>query len=136
MVNRGIVARALQCGALAFCALATAGAQNPTATPATPAPSLALPPDMSLPALSPAPTQQSMPPGPNPQQAPNAQMQPPPISPLAQHVDTPEAPAPQITATMNSGVRPQREEAHGLTDLIRPRLCLRCSMGVRRDCNR
>jgi outer membrane protein TolC len=70
---------------------------------------------MSLPALSPAPTQRSVPAGPNPQQAPNAQMQPPPISPLTQHVDTPEAPAPQITATTNSRTRPEREEVHGIT---------------------
>lgn len=39
----------------------------------------------------------------------------PPISTLSQHVDTPEAPAPQIAATTNSSVRPEREEAHGLT---------------------
>ena len=45
----------------------------------------------------------------------NAQVQPPPTSPLSQHVDTPEAPAPQITATMNSTVGPEREEVHGLT---------------------
>ena len=80
-------------------------------------PSPSLPPNMNLPALSPAPTQQSVPPGPNAQQAPNAQMQPPPISPLSQHVDTPELPAPQITSTMNSTVRPEREGAHGLTKL-------------------
>jgi len=42
-------------------------------------------------------------------------MQSPPVSPLSQHVDTPEAPAPQIPATMNGTVRPEREEAHGLT---------------------
>ncbi|HEX5283971.1 MAG TPA: TolC family protein [Bryocella sp.] len=49
------------------------------------------------------------------QQAPNTQRQPPPISPLTQHVDTPEAPAPQIAAAMNSKTQPQREEAHGIT---------------------
>jgi hypothetical protein len=80
-----------------------------------PSPSPALPPDMNLPALSPAPTQRSVPEGPNAQQAPNAQMLPPPITPLTQHVDTPEAPAPQITATMNSTVRPEHEEVHGIT---------------------
>ena len=113
-----IVTRALQYGALGFCALAAAGAQTPSdppGTPAAPAPSLALPQDMNLPALSPAPTQQSVPPGPNAQQVPNAQMEPPPISPLSQHVNTPDAPAPQITATTNSTVRPERDEAHGLT---------------------
>ena len=103
---------------LALCAVVTASAQTPQSpTPAssTPAPSLALPQDINLPALSPAPTEQNVPPGPNAQQTPNAQMQPPPISRLSQHVDTPEAPAPQITATTNSTVRPEREEAHGLT---------------------
>ena len=117
MASMGIVARALQHGALAFCALATAGAQTPPDPPGarTTAPLLALPLDMNLPALRPAPTEQSVPPGPNAQQAPNAQMQPPPITPLSQHVDTPETPAPQITAAANSTVRPERNEAHGLT---------------------
>ncbi len=84
---------------LALCAAVTVSAQTPQRP-------------------SPAPTaspQQSVPPGPNAQQTPNAQMQPPPISPLSQHVETPEAPAPQITATMNNTVRPEREEVHGLT---------------------
>jgi outer membrane protein TolC len=85
------------------------------AEPQQPSPSPALPPNLNLPALSPAPTGRSVPEGPNPQAAPNAQMQPPPVSPLAQHVDTPQAPSPATTAAMNSAVRPQREEAHGLT---------------------
>jgi outer membrane protein len=109
----------LRCGTmLAICAVVTARAQtpqNPPAASTTGAPTLTLPPDVTLPALSPAPTQQSVPPGPDAQQAPNAQMQPPLISPLSQHVDTPETPAPQIAATTNSTVRPEREEAHGLT---------------------
>jgi outer membrane protein TolC len=118
MANAGKAARALQCGALAFCALATAGAQapqDPPAAPATSTPSLVLPPDLALPALSPPPTQQSAPVGPDSPQAPNAQISPPPISPLSQHVDAPEAPAPQIRATTSSSVRPARDEAHGLT---------------------
>jgi outer membrane protein TolC len=80
-----------------------------------PSPTPALPPNLNMPALSPAPTERSVPAGPNPQAAPNAQMQPPPATPLTQHVDTPEAPAPQITAAANSTVRPEREEVHGLT---------------------
>jgi outer membrane protein TolC len=87
-------------------------AQQPTQQPS---PSPALPPDLSLPALSPAPNQRSVPAGPNPQKAPNAQMQPPPVSPLSQHVDTPNAPTPQIAGITDSKVRPEREEAHGLT---------------------
>ncbi len=89
-------------------------AQQPASTQ-QPSPSPALPPSMSLPAQSPAPTERSVPAGPNAQQAPDAQMQPPPVSPLTQHVDTPEAPAPQITAAMNSRTRPEREEVHGIT---------------------
>jgi outer membrane protein TolC len=42
-------------------------------------------------------------------------MQQPPISPLSQHVDTPSAPSPQITAATNSKAEPGREEVHGLT---------------------
>ena len=66
-------------------------------------------------AQAPPPTQQIVPPEPDAQRAPNAQMQQVPISPLAQHVNTPEAPAPQITAAANSTVRPERDEAQGLT---------------------
>lgn len=47
----------------------------------------------NLPALSPAPTQRSVPAGPNVQTAPDAQMQQPPISLLSQHVDAPSAPS-------------------------------------------
>lgn len=111
-----------RCGAmLILCSASAARAQQPASTqqtspaPQQPSPSPALPPNMNLPALSPAPTQRSVPQGPNPQQVPNAQMQPPPVSPLTQHVDTPEAPAPQITSTANSATRPEREEVHGIT---------------------
>jgi outer membrane protein TolC len=61
------------------------------------------------------PNQRSVPAGPDAQAAPNSRMQPPPISPLTQHVDTPNAPAPQITAASNSRLRPEREDARGLT---------------------
>ncbi|HEV2575838.1 MAG TPA: TolC family protein [Acidobacteriaceae bacterium] len=87
----------------------------PQQQPEQPSPSPALPPNMNLPALSPVPTQRTIPEGPNAQQAPNAQMEQPPISPLTQHVDTPEAPAPQVTGAMNSKTRPEREETHGIT---------------------
>lgn len=118
MANCGDAGRMMRFAAtLVLCAVVSAKAQTPQNPPSTlpTTPSLALPPDINLPALNPAPTQQSVPPGPDAQQAPNAQMQPPPISPLSQHVDTPEAPAPQIAAATNSTVRPEREEAHGLT---------------------
>src|ERR1700744_4382648 len=119
MARRRDIDRALRCGAmLVFCVCAApALAQTPSSSPTVqqPSPSSPLPSDMNLPTLSPAPVQQGVPAGPNAQQAPNAQMQPPPISPLSRHVDTPEAPAPQIDATTNSTVRPEREEAHGLT---------------------
>ena len=103
----------LRCGILfALCAVATAAAQTPTYPGAAAgAPTLALPPGSPQPPLNPALTQ-SVPPG---QQAPNAQMQPPPITPMSQHVDTPDAPSPQINAAMNNTVRPERNEARGLT---------------------
>jgi outer membrane protein TolC len=105
--HRAIAAWLWRSGAvLAVGASVAAGAQ---------APSPPLPPNVNLPALSPAPTQRNVPAGPNPQAAPNAQMQPPPISPLSQHVDTPNAPSPQITAAANGTVQPSREEVHGLT---------------------
>src|SRR5580698_5438021 len=117
MANGGDAGLVLRCGTmLALCAglaLPAKTPQSPQAAP-TAAPTLALPQDMNLPALGPAPTQQDVPAGPNAQQT-NGQMQPVPISPLSQHVDTPEAPAPQITAAANSAVRPERDEAHGLT---------------------
>lgn len=78
-------------------------------------PSPPLPPNSNLPALSPAPAQRSVPPGPDAQQAPNAQMTPPPVSPLTRAVDTPNAPAPQVTAAMNGTAHPEREEVRGIT---------------------
>jgi outer membrane protein len=83
--------------------------------PAQPSPSPALPPDMNLPALSPAPTQRSVPAGPNAAAAPNARMETPPVTPLTQHVNTPQAPSPQITTAEESKVRPEREEVYGIT---------------------
>ena len=118
MANCRDVGRVWRCRAmLVVCASVTLRAQTPQSPPvaSTATPSLVLPSDISLPPLNPAPAQQNAFPGPNAQQAPNAQMQPPPISPLSQHVDTPEAPAPQITATTNGTARPEREEVRGLT---------------------
>ena len=95
---------------LALCMFVAATAQTPQNPPPAPAttPSMTLPPGVSLP----APLQQAPP---DAQHAPNTPMKPAPISPMSQHVNTPEAPAPQITATTNSTARPEREEAHGLT---------------------
>lgn len=117
MPNWMDVAQVLRCGAmLALCSGMTSRAQTAQSAPATPStPALALPSDVTLPPLNPAQTQQTVTQGPNGQQTPAVQMQPPPISPLSQHVDTPAAPAPQVTAAMNSAARPERDEAHGLT---------------------
>ena len=71
-------------------------------------PSPALPPQ-DLPALSPAPTQSSVPPGPTPSTAATTQMRPPDVSPLDDHIATPNARTPQ-TAEFS----PQREDARGL----------------------
>lgn len=79
-----------------------------------PSPSPALPPNMNLPALSPVPAERSVPAGPNAQSAPNTQMHTPPISPLTQHVATPSAPSPQVTAAANDNTSPRREEVRGL----------------------
>lgn len=49
------------------------------------------------------------------QQQPSPLPSEPAVSPLAPHVDTPTAPAPQITAATNSAVSPEREEVQGLT---------------------
>src|ERR1700760_4261813 len=100
MVTCRDLGRVLRCGTIfVLCASVVGKAQSSQSAAASSqaAPSLALPPDIKLPVLSPAVTQQSAP-GANAQQSPNAQTQPVPISPLSQHVDTPEAPAPQITA--------------------------------------
>jgi len=71
-------------------------------------PSPPLPPQ-DLPALSPAPTQRSVPPGPTVSDGPAAQMRPPDVSPLNGHIATPDAPAPQT-----GNAEPQRDDARGL----------------------
>ncbi len=71
-------------------------------------PSPALPPQ-NLPALSPAPTQSSVPPGPTPANGATIQMRTPEVSPLDGHIATPDAPTPQI-----GKAEPQREDARGL----------------------
>jgi outer membrane protein len=76
-------------------------------------PSPPLPPQ-NLPALSPAPTQSSVPPGPTTGTGPAAQMRPPEVTPLDPHVPTPDAPAPQLTHAADTTTTPQREDAHGL----------------------
>ena len=71
-------------------------------------PSPALPPQ-NLPALSPAPTQRSVPPGPTPANGATTQMRTPEVSPLDGHVAAPDAPTPQM-----GNAQPQREDARGL----------------------
>jgi outer membrane protein len=77
-------------------------------------PSPPLPPQ-NLPALSPAPTQRSVPPGPATGTGPATEMRVPAVSPLDGHVSMPDAPAPQLTQAENTKVEPQREGARGLT---------------------
>jgi outer membrane protein len=79
----------------------------------TQSPSPPLPPQ-NLPALSPAPTQRSIPAGPTPTTGPATEAAPPSASPLDGHVATPNAPAPQIQHTENSKVDPAHEDASGL----------------------
>jgi outer membrane protein TolC len=71
-------------------------------------PSPPLPPQ-NLPALSPAPTQSSVPSGPTPSNEATTQMRTPEVSPLDGHIAAPDAPTPQL-----GSAQPQREEAHGL----------------------
>ena len=76
-------------------------------------PSPALPPQ-NMPALSPAPTQRSVPEGQAPSTAPTTDIGPPQVSPLDPHIATPDAPTPQIDHAENSKVDPPREDASGL----------------------
>jgi len=91
-------------GASAACV--RAAAQTPSLSPP-------LPPDQQMPALSPAPTQRSVPPGPATPQGPAEQMKPPDVSPLNPHAPPPDSPAPQLAHTTDSKVEP-REDVHGL----------------------
>jgi outer membrane protein len=71
-------------------------------------------PSQNLPALSPAPTQSSVPPGPTTTNGPATEINPPQVSPLDGHVAPPNAPAPQLTHTEDTNIEPQREGASGL----------------------
>ncbi len=76
-------------------------------------PSPALPPQ-DLPALSPAPTQRSVPPGPSVSSGAAEQMRVPDVSPLDGHVAPPDAPAAQLTRSEDVQATPQREGVSGL----------------------
>jgi len=78
-------------------------------------PSPALPPDSHLPALSPEPTQRSVPPGPNAEDAPKDQTKAPDVSALDGHVATPDAPSPQLTQAAETRTVADRDRARGLT---------------------
>jgi outer membrane protein len=77
----------------------------------TPSPPL---PPQQLPALSPVPTQRSVPPGPTTTTGAATETRPPEVSPLDGHVTAPNAPAPQLTHTENTEAEPQREGVSGL----------------------
>jgi outer membrane protein len=89
---------------LALCASVEGWAQSP---------SPALPPQ-NLPALSPAPTQQSVPPGSTVGTGAATEMRLPTVSPLDGHVATPNAPSPQLVHTEETNVEPEREDVSGL----------------------
>jgi outer membrane protein TolC len=76
-------------------------------------PTPALPPQ-NLPALSPAPTQRSVPAGPTVSGAAAEQMRVPEVSPLDGHVQPPDAPAPQIAGSLSATIAPEREGVSGL----------------------
>src|ERR1700722_6644911 len=97
---------ASQCAVIVFAALcAGARAQSPSPP---------LPPDSHLPALSPEPTERSVPPGPTPSVGPAGQVQPPDVSAMTGPVAPPNAPAPQLAHTQDSNRLPERDNATGL----------------------
>jgi outer membrane protein len=77
-------------------------------------PSPPLPPDLNLPALSPSPTERSVPPGPTAPTGAATKAKEPEVSALAGAAPPPNAPAPQITAAQGSAQMPQRDDASGL----------------------
>ncbi len=76
-------------------------------------PSPPLPPQ-NTPALSPEPTQRSLPPGPTTGTGPATQMRVPEISPLNGHVSPPNAPQPQLQHAEDTSTEPKREGVTGL----------------------
>ena len=76
-------------------------------------PSPPLPPQ-NMPALSPAPTQSTVPPGPAIGTGAATEMRVPQISPLDGHVPPPDAPEPQLQHAEDSKTEPQREGVTGL----------------------
>jgi outer membrane protein len=99
-------ARGIQIGGVAVLLVAAGGvcAQSP---------SPALPPQ-NMPALSPEPTQRSVPPGPTTGAGAATQMRVPAISPLDGHVPPPNAPQPQLQHAEDVKTEPQREGVTGL----------------------
>ncbi len=77
-------------------------------------PSPPLPPDLNLPALSPAPTQRSVPAGPTAPTGPATNAGEPEVPALAGAAPPPNAPAPQIAAAEDDKQLPQRDDASGL----------------------
>ena len=77
----------------------------------TPSPSL---PPQNTPALSPEPTQSTVPPGPATGTGAAKEMRVPEISPLDGHVPPPNAPQPQLQQAEDSKTEPQRESVTGL----------------------
>jgi outer membrane protein len=77
-------------------------------------PSPPLPPDSHLPALSPAPTERSVPAGPTTPKGPAMQVTPPDVAALSGPYAAPDAPSPQLVQIENSKREPEREDAKGL----------------------
>ncbi len=76
-------------------------------------PSPPLPPQ-NMPALSPAPTQSTLPPGPATGTGAAKEMRVPQISPMDGHVPPPDAPQPELQHAEDSKTEPQREGVTGL----------------------
>jgi outer membrane protein len=99
-------ARRKKIGGVAALVLAAGGVWGQSPSPALPL--------QNTPALSPAPTERSVPPGPVTGTGAATQMRVPAISALDGHVPPPNAPQPQLQHAEDTNTEPQREGVTGL----------------------
>jgi outer membrane protein len=104
MTEKRTIRPCLTLAALAVCAAVPVVAQSP---------SPALPPQ-NLPALSPPPTQKSVPAGPAIGSGVPNEMRPPTVTSLDKHEVTPDAPAPQLAHAEQTKTEPAHENVSGL----------------------
>jgi outer membrane protein len=100
--------RTMRRGGLLVAAVMAAATATSAQSPSPP-----LPPQ-NLPALSPVPTERSVPPGPTLGSGASDAIRVPPVTALDGHVAPPEAPAPQLQHSEDTKVSPPREGVRGL----------------------